>query len=71
MRHKAAELRNLSLPELDAKKSALDKELFELRQKKVTGQLDKPHFFKIARKQIAQIHTIKQGMKHDSAKSGK
>ncbi len=71
MKHKASELRNLSSSELDLKKNTLAKELYELRQKKVTGQLDKPHLFKIVRKQIAQVNTIKQEIKHDDAKAGK
>lgn len=58
------DLKSLSTQELDQKKSALEKELFELRQKKASGQLDKPHFFKAIRRQIAQINTIKRGAKH-------
>jgi large subunit ribosomal protein L29 len=57
---KVNELRNLADQELDQKKEALQKELHDLRQKKVVGQLDKPHHFKIARKQIARINTIKR-----------
>ncbi len=55
---KAKDLRGLSKQELLLKRDALEKELHELRQKKVIGQLDKPHFFKKARRQIAQILTI-------------
>ena len=55
---KAKDLRGLSKEELLQKKDTLEKELHGLRQKKVTGQLDKPHFFKRARRQIAQILTI-------------
>ena len=59
-RVKAKDLRNLSVGEIDQKKQVLEKELFELRQKKVTGQLDKPHLFKLTRHQIAQLNTIKR-----------
>ncbi len=55
---KAKDLRGLSGQELLHKKTVLEKELFDLRQKKVTGQLDKPHQFKLARRQIAQINTL-------------
>jgi len=55
---KAKDLRNLSKQELLQKKEALQKELHSLRQKKVVGQLDKPHFFKHTRRQIAQILTV-------------
>lgn len=59
---KARDLRSLSLAELGQKKSDLEKMLFELRQKKLTGQLDKPHQFKQTRRQIAQISTIAKEM---------
>ena len=57
-RPKVNALRDLSLQELEAKVPALQKDLFELRQKKMTGQLDKPHLFKGIRRQIAQVNTI-------------
>ena len=57
---KIGDLKGLSVQELDQKKTTLQKELFELRQKRLTGQLDKPHTFKLVRKQIAQINTIKR-----------
>ncbi|MBI4432712.1 MAG: 50S ribosomal protein L29 [Candidatus Omnitrophica bacterium] len=57
---KAKDLRNLSVSELDEKKKAVEKELFELRQKKVTGQLDKPHRFKLLRHEIARLNTVRQ-----------
>lgn len=59
-RVKASAVRNLSVGEIDAKEAALQKELFELRQKKITGQLEKPHQFKAVRRQIAQLKTIKR-----------
>ena len=55
---KAKDLRELSDAELTQKVKTLEKELFDLRQKKVTGQLEKPHQFKVARRQIAQSLTI-------------
>ena len=57
-RVKVRDLRGLSAGELNQKKAALQKEIFELNQKKLVGQLDKPHFFKNTRRQIAQINTI-------------
>ncbi|HXV18663.1 MAG TPA: 50S ribosomal protein L29 [Candidatus Omnitrophota bacterium] len=61
---KVKDIRNLSASELDQKKDGLEKELFELRQKRVTGQLDKPHRFKQIRRQIAQINTVKRESKN-------
>ena len=57
---KGKDVRGLSAVELDLKQETLEKELRDLRQKKVTGQLDKPHAFKAARRQIAQINTIRR-----------
>ena len=57
-RAKAKDLRGLSSAELDQKRQGLQKELFDLQQKKITGQLDKPHQFKSARRQIAQVNTL-------------
>ena len=59
-RVKAKDLRGLSHAELDQKKQALQKELFGLRQKKAMGTLEKPHQFKLIRKEIAQISTIRK-----------
>ena len=61
---KAKDLRGLSAEELRHKRETLEKELFELQQKKVTGQLDKPHQFKSVRRQIAQINTVAKEKKN-------
>ena len=63
-RVKAKEFRGLSGEELKQKRQALQKELFDLQQKKITGQLDKPHQFKNARRQIAQLNTIAREKKN-------
>lgn len=60
---KAEEFRSLSNDEIELKKTTLSKSLFELRQKKVTGQLEKPHEFKRLRRQIAQLNTIQREKK--------
>ena len=57
---KAKDMRGLSSAELDQKKNGLEKDLFDLRQKKAMGTLEKPHQFKLIRKQIAQINTLKR-----------
>ncbi len=61
---KAKDLRGLSSGELDVKRDSLEKGLNELRQKKITGQLDKPHQFKLMRRQIAQINTLEKERKN-------
>ena len=59
-RVKAKDLRGLSHIELDQKKQGLEKELHDLRQKKAMGTLEKPHQFKIIRREIAQLNTIRK-----------
>ena len=61
---KVSDLRALSAQELDQKITAIEKELHDLRQKKITGQLDKPHLFKKSRRQIAQVLTVKREAKN-------
>lgn len=68
-RVKASALRDLSLQELQSKEGALQKDLFDLRQKKITGQLDKPHLFKNVRRQIAQLNTLKREKQDDKPRS--
>lgn len=60
-RTKAKDLRNLTVTELGQKEQALRRELYDLQQKKVTGQLEKPSQFKAVRRNIAQIQTVIRG----------
>ena len=62
-RENLSSVRGLSVAELEQKKNGYEKDLFDLRQKKVTGQLDKPHQFKALKKQIARIETVKREKK--------
>ena len=68
---KVNELRGLSSDELKLKREGLAKGLNELRQKSVTGQLDKPHQFKLMRKQVAQINTIEKEKKNADTRNKK
>lgn len=63
-RAKLNDLRALSPAELAQKRIAAEKELYDLRQKKITGQLDKPHQFSLTRKLIARIQTIEREKKN-------
>ena len=66
---KGKDLRGLSADELKMKRESLIKGLNELRQKQITGQLEKPHQFKLMRREIAQINTIEKEVKNaDSSK---
>ncbi len=64
-RLKSKDMRNLTIAELQQKRNEWENELQELRNKKVSGQLDKPHFFKLTRRQIAQAITIEQEKKNE------
>ncbi len=64
-RLKSKDLRNLTVAELQQKRTEWERQLQELRNKKVSGQLDKPHFFKLTRRQIAQAITIEQEKKNE------
>lgn len=61
---KAAELRDLSADELQAKEKDLQDQLFRLRIQKSMGQLDQPLKVRSARRDLARVKTMlrqKQG----------
>jgi len=60
---KISEARNLSDEEIVAQITALKKQLFQLRLQKATRQLEKPHQFKHARHQLAQLLTVEHERK--------
>ncbi|MBE9190141.1 50S ribosomal protein L29 [Gloeocapsopsis crepidinum LEGE 06123] len=60
---KISEARNLSDEEIVAQIVALKKQLFQLRLQKATRQLEKPHQFKHARHQLAQLLTVEHERK--------
>ncbi len=55
---KAKDLRQHSSDELGSRISNLRKEHFELIQKNMVGQLDRPHRLRQIRREIAQILTV-------------
>lgn len=54
----AKDVAELSLVELEKKIRDTRHELLELRLKKKTGQLDKPHMLKELRRDVARLETI-------------
>ena len=67
---KIKELRELSIDELKKELDASMKEVFNLRMQKATGQLNRSHVMREAKKQVAQIKTLvaqkqKSGGDHD------
>ncbi len=55
---KAAEIRNMSLAELEAKLKELKEELFNLRFQHAINQLDNPHKINEVKHDIARVMTI-------------
>jgi large subunit ribosomal protein L29 len=55
---KAKELRDLTYDELVRKEGDLKEELFNLRFRLATGQLDNPMTIKAVRKDMARVKTI-------------
>jgi large subunit ribosomal protein L29 len=55
---KASELRNLSEPELVAKSKELRDELFNVRVKRVTGQLENTAKMRQLRRDVARAETV-------------
>ena len=56
----AAELRELSRADLNAKIVELKEELFTLRFQAATGQLESPGRLRAVRKDIARVYTVLQ-----------
>ena len=55
---KTKDLREKSLPELQDLLRDTSRELIDLRIRKETGQLEKPHMIKSLRKEIARLETL-------------
>ncbi len=63
---KASEIREMSLDELRAKEAELNKELFNLRMRHSTGQLENPLKIRLVRRDIARVKTILREMERGS-----
>lgn len=64
---KSQEIRDLSLPELDKKIRDTRSELVNLRLRKQTGQVEKPHLLKTLRRDLARFQTIRSERNRASA----
>jgi large subunit ribosomal protein L29 len=61
------EIRELSRTELETKLRELREQLLQLRLRKQTGQVEKPHLLREYRKDIARLETVRQGKKQAPA----
>ena len=55
---KTSDIRKMSIVEMNKKIVELKQELFELRMKQSTGNLEKPHMLNSKRKDVARLKTI-------------
>ncbi len=55
---KAKEIHDMTNEELDAKLVSLKEELFNLRFRHATGQLENPNVLKTVKKDIARVKTV-------------
>ncbi len=64
---KASEIRNLSPAELEKKLRDMGEELMNLRLRKQTGQVEKPHMLSVFRRDRARIKTILSEKRQEEA----
>ena len=55
---KAKEIHNMTNDELTTKLASLKEELFNLRFRHATGQLENPNVLKTVKKEIARVKTV-------------
>ena len=55
---KTSEIRKMSKEDINKKITEIKTELFDLRMKQATGNLDKPHRINALRKDVARLKTI-------------
>ena len=55
---KTSEIRKMSKVDINKKITEIKTELFDLRMKQATGNLDKPHRINALRKDVARLKTV-------------
>ena len=55
---KTSEIRKISKEDINKKITEIKPELFDLRMKQATGNLDKPHRINALRKDVARLKTV-------------
>ena len=55
---KASEIRNMTEAEIEQKVLALKEQLFNMRAEITTGRVERPHRFRLLKRDIARCHTI-------------
>lgn len=65
---KIAEIKELTIKELESRKRELRHEVFNLRIQQQAGQLEKPHMLRTLRRDAARIETVITGKRAAAAK---
>ena len=60
---KIAEVKELTIKELESRKREIRHEVFNLRIQQQAGQLEKPHMLRTLRRDAARIETVLTGKK--------
>jgi len=68
---KTEDLKGLSSDELIQKEKAFKKSLFELNYQRKMGNVEKPHQFRVLKRDIARIMTILKERDLENERSGK
>jgi large subunit ribosomal protein L29 len=55
---KIAEVKELTIKELETRKRETRQEIFNLRIQQQAGQLEKPHMLRSLRRDAARVHTV-------------
>jgi large subunit ribosomal protein L29 len=63
---KISEIKDMPEPELNKKFRDLGDELLQLRVRKQTGQVEKPHLLKTLRRDRARVLTVLRQQKHST-----
>ena len=63
------EFKKLNSSQISEKIEQLRKDLFDMRFKKATRQLNETHKFKIIKKQVAQLLTLSKSQNHSQTTS--
>ena len=55
---KTADIKELTIKELESRKREIRQEVFNLRIQQQGGQLEKPHMLRVLRREAARVETI-------------
>lgn len=56
---KVSDIKNLDAQRIDAKVNELKKQLFDLKMKKATSGIEKPHELSVIKRSIARLKTVR------------